>query len=45
MINRLFSSSDGAVWALANRYPELTAAIFGWVVLSPVARWLLRALS
>lgn len=42
---RIFHIADAALWSMANRYPELTAAAFGWLVLSPVARWLFRALN
>lgn len=44
-MRHLFQIADAALWSVANRYPELTAALFGWVVLSPVARWLVRAFN
>lgn len=45
MVSRILSSTDKALFRFADSYPELVAALFGWVVLSPVARWLARLIG
>ncbi len=45
MIQQLFETADLFLLKICNRYPELSAALFGWFVASPVARMLGRALG
>ena len=40
-----FLKADSYLLSLASKFPELSAAAFGWFVLNPLARLAARALG